>query len=466
MDHKAALDAGAAVAVSVLVTAAFRVRRRPRLAGALLALTGMTLALAMSADDFLHAWDERYHALVARHLSLHPLLPTLYESHPLPMPQDWLHALVWLHKPPLPLWLMAASLRTLGVSELAVRLPSVALHAACVYATARIGARLLDEQSGLVAAFLVAVNGQLLDLASGRKATDHVDSLLVSFSCLAIWAALAQTDAESRRAPRAALAGALAGLAVLSKWLVGLLPFAVWFAASWGRRDRRLVRDLAIGLLACAAVAGPWELYTRHAFPGAVAVESAHRWQHVVLPLDGHIGTPLFQLVEVPRVFGELSPLALIWFAWRRRGTSAHAPLLVWFALPYAFFAFVATKMAGYVMPAAPAILLVVGAAVVELWRKRRPAAFALAALLVALPVRYTLERWKPLRRFDEERAVARSVRRFVEEEGGGRVLVVGSRYPIESMFYGDVIAIEDVPPETILRPAREEGWRVVAGGP
>jgi|GEM_PF-2475173 len=31
-----------------------------------------------STDSYLHEWDERYHALVAKNLLLHPLKPTLY----------------------------------------------------------------------------------------------------------------------------------------------------------------------------------------------------------------------------------------------------------------------------------------------------------------------------------------------------------------------------------------------------
>ncbi|HZX96024.1 MAG TPA: glycosyltransferase family 39 protein, partial [Myxococcales bacterium] len=174
-DHKPVLDACAGMTAILLAAGAFRWRAHVRLAPWLAAASGTALALAMSMDDFLHPWDERYHAVVARHLISHPLVPTLYEETPLPMAPVWGSGHVWIHKPPFPLWLMAASLRLLGTCEFAVRLPSVLLLAACAFATARIGSRLLDERAGLIGAFLVAVNGNLLDLASGRKPTDHVD---------------------------------------------------------------------------------------------------------------------------------------------------------------------------------------------------------------------------------------------------------------------------------------------------
>src|SRR3954469_23389318 len=183
-DHKPVLDACAGMTAILLAAGAFRWRAHVRLAPWLAAASGTALALAMSMDDFLHPWDERYHAVVARHLISHPLVPTLYEETPLPMAPVWGSGHVWIHKPPLPLWLMAASLRLLGTCEFAVRLPSVLLLPACALATAllrlaagafapgRFGSRLLDERAGLIGRFLVAVNGTLLDLASGRKPTD------------------------------------------------------------------------------------------------------------------------------------------------------------------------------------------------------------------------------------------------------------------------------------------------------
>ena len=41
-------------------------------------LGGLILRIYSASDLFLHSWDERYHALVAKNLLQHPLLPTLY----------------------------------------------------------------------------------------------------------------------------------------------------------------------------------------------------------------------------------------------------------------------------------------------------------------------------------------------------------------------------------------------------
>ena len=53
-------------------------------------------------DPFLNLWDERFHALVAKNLMNHPLMPTLYDDPVVSMAYDrWDRATIWLHKQPL-----------------------------------------------------------------------------------------------------------------------------------------------------------------------------------------------------------------------------------------------------------------------------------------------------------------------------------------------------------------------------
>ncbi|HXO30218.1 MAG TPA: hypothetical protein VOA80_22920, partial [Thermoanaerobaculia bacterium] len=81
-------------------------RGRPEAAAAAIVAAGLVLRMYAGCDLFLHTWDERYHALVAKHLVEHPLVPTLYDHPVLPYDyRDWRSNHVWLHKPPLALWL-------------------------------------------------------------------------------------------------------------------------------------------------------------------------------------------------------------------------------------------------------------------------------------------------------------------------------------------------------------------------
>ena len=89
----------------------------------LLMAAGLLLRIYTSCDFFLHPWDEVYHAVVAKHLIHHPLMPTLYETPLLPYdPDNWTGNYIWVHKQPLPLWSMTLSMYLFGVNEIALRL--------------------------------------------------------------------------------------------------------------------------------------------------------------------------------------------------------------------------------------------------------------------------------------------------------------------------------------------------------
>src|SRR5215212_9111485 len=84
--------------------------------------------------------DESFHALVAKNLLKHPFTPTLYQRHYIPYDyREWQVNHVWLHKPIVPLWQMAASMALLGTTPLAMRLPSAILSTAAVWLTYAIG---------------------------------------------------------------------------------------------------------------------------------------------------------------------------------------------------------------------------------------------------------------------------------------------------------------------------------------
>src|ERR1044072_8462509 len=79
---------------------------------ALLMFCGLALRIYTSCDLFLHEWDERYHALVAKNMLKHFFIPTLYDRPLLPADyHNWTLAHVWLHKQPLSLWLMTGSIK-------------------------------------------------------------------------------------------------------------------------------------------------------------------------------------------------------------------------------------------------------------------------------------------------------------------------------------------------------------------
>jgi 4-amino-4-deoxy-L-arabinose transferase-like glycosyltransferase len=507
-------------------------RGRPEAAAAAIVAAGLVLRMYTGCDLFLHTWDERYHALVAKHLIEHPLVPTLYDQPVLPYDyRDWRSNHVWLHKPPLALWLMAAGMRLLGPDEIAMRLPSLLLSALAIFLTYLIGSHLGGRRVGLLAAAFQAINGYLLQLPGGRVAVDHVDNALIFFVELGILGAVLQVRswrggsgadraASERRGPGAtggadgwpafllaALAiGTVCGLAVLTKWLPGLLPIPVWLALAWRRQPpRRLAAGLLAMAAACAAVALPWQLYIHEAFPLESRWESAYNLHHLRVPIEGLGGSPFYHLAKMPRFFGELIYLPVAWFlvslvypAWRparraggqppggegavaarggRRGLEL-LPLATWLLLPYAAFSLAATKLGGYVMVAAPALFIVEASFWLWLWDReprrglgaggRTTAATALRwsalVLLPLLPLRYTVERMKIRPGYDRNPPWVRALRELPARLGSDPrpVVLFHLDRPLEAMFYTPYIAYEGLPTPPQVQRLTAAGYRVV----
>ena len=91
----------------------------------LLASAFLLRLLMISLDPYLHEWDERIHALVAKHMIIDPFKPMLIPEHLLPFDKnDVSYTDIWVHKQPLFLWQMALSMKLFGVNLVAMRLPS------------------------------------------------------------------------------------------------------------------------------------------------------------------------------------------------------------------------------------------------------------------------------------------------------------------------------------------------------
>ncbi len=462
----------AIVAASVLCFVAgwrLHARGRVRAAVGLLVLGGLLLRAFASADLFLHDWDERYHALVAKNLRAHPLRPTLYEQPLLPYDhRQWVANHVWLHKPPLPLWLMALSLAALGLNEVALRLPSLLVSLAGIALTYDLGRRLFDSRTGMMAALLQALSGFLIDRASGRQPTDHVDTLFVFLVQAGIWVAVRDVGAGRWSPGRALALGLLTGLAFLTKWLAALLVPAVWMLMLGARR--REARAPAVALAAATLVALPWQLYARFQYPLEFGWERAYDWRHLFEPLEGHAGPAWFHLAWMGRFYGELVYLPVVWFlvraarerGWRKLGVAA------WFVLPYAFFSLVATKMPAYVMIAGPSLFLMQGWYwwLVRDWvaaSGRRWPGFLLLAALLLLPARYMVERVRPFSADRRTRHWAHELKALGARLGPEPCVLVNVPRPIEAMFYSSCVAYPSAVDAATATALQHRGYRVFA---
>jgi 4-amino-4-deoxy-L-arabinose transferase len=468
----AAIGALVVATSALLLAGAVRsaARGREGLAVLLVAAAGLALRAFAASDAFLHPWDERYHALVAKNLLAHPAVPTLYDDPVLPYDhRDWGGNHVWVHKQPLALWLMAASMGLFGVNELAARLPSVLLSAAAVALTYLLGRHVGGPRVGVLAAALHATNGFLVDLAAGRASTDHVDALFVVLVELGVVLAL---RGGRRWAATAISAGAVIGLAALAKSVMGVLGLVAWAPLLWRSGARRLLASAALAAAAGVAVFLPWQIYIHSAFPLEAAHEARDAVAHAVRVFDGQAGGLHFHLELMLRYFGELSIVPMAWLGWaalRGRADRLGLGLFLWWLVTYGFYSLAATKMPAYPMTAAPAIFVATAGfwwrvrdALAQLGCWRKALAVLLLLLLVALPLRFLLERTRIFSDFDPRPAWAQAYRASRGALAGARKVIFNVERPIELMFYSGGSAYRHVPSAAEVAALKARGYDVV----
>jgi len=344
--------------------------------------------------------DEPRYAEVAREmLARHDLItPTL-------------GGLPWFEKPPLLYWLMIAGYRVLGVSEYAARLgPAICglLTAVFVYWIGKTIERSSDASSPVTGesaeqrrdglgrfSALVWLSSLGAIVFSRGASFDIVVTMTVTgaLACFFVWhvrsAPGAGNDAGEPQARMPALLVCFylfVGLSLLAKGLIGIvIPFGVIGSYFLLRREwpnRRILKSLLWGVPLAIAVAAAWfgPMLSRHGWKFVDQFIVQHHFARFVTNKYHHPEPFYFYLL----VLGALSLpwtmfLGAAFFAsrrWRWRGGMPLDRFCVfafsWIALPVVFFSFSASKLTAYILPALPAVALLIGERITCFLRAQR----------------------------------------------------------------------------------------------
>tara|TARA_R110002050_G_scaffold200591_1_gene335536 strand:- start:82964 stop:84457 length:1494 start_codon:yes stop_codon:yes gene_type:complete len=440
-----------------------------------IALSGLVLVVYMSTDFYLHDWDERYHALVAKNLISNPFKPMLYANPVLDFDfREWASNHIWMHKQPLPLWSMAASMAVFGVNELALRLPSVLLFSTGIFVIYLLSKELFNKRVGLLAAFLYSINGVILEIASGRVATDHIDLFFMVFVLFSVYAAV--LFFKTKYKGYNLLFAFFLGCAILSKWLPALVVIPVWLALSQyynSYAKKELIIELGKAILVVVIVALPWQWYAITRFANEYQWESAYNMLHITEVLADQGGSWFYHFEKLRINYGELVYLPVLWFLYRtmkQKLDFRYWAISIWFLLPYLFFSAVATKMQGYTLFAAPAIFIMIATFIDSILRKeiKLPRLWlekVIVGLLLILPIRFSVERLKPFEKRERNPAWVNAYKNFDENTEGEKLVVFGVNRPIEFMFYTSYTAYTQVPSLEKMNEILAKGYTVVING-
>lgn len=293
-----------------------------------------------------------------------------------------------LYKPPALYWFSGLSVKLFGPSRVALRLPSLlagALVALLVFVWTR---RLAGPVTGACAALLFVSNPQA-HILSRLNLTDML---------LAAWvvgaAAVLAADPSLGRKRSIALFGFLAGLAVLTKGIAGLLPLLIlglWRLVA--SRDRRpaLTRVLLTAVVAVAVIL-PWHVYQLAVHPrwfwAEYIQDEIFFWGAGAPPQTTAENQAWFYL----RRMWLTDPLlclvaaAALFEAWRKAGDPQPRILAAWLAVIAAAVLGFSYRNAAYLVPLVPA-LAILAAGYGHVFRGRVGVA-ALAVLAVLFPVK------------------------------------------------------------------------------
>jgi 4-amino-4-deoxy-L-arabinose transferase len=351
-----------------LIASALYLWQKGRAPGALILLLAGVLFISYwvaGLDEFLCLWDEQYHALVAKNLLKNPLKPMLFEHPVLDYNyRDWTANHIWLHKPPLFLWMIALSLKIFGTEAWAVRLPSLLMHALGVLLVFRLGSITINRNTGFYGAVFYGLSYHLLELAAGKFPTDHNDSAFLFFVLGSLWS-WAEYEDSGRKWYWAAAVGIFAGCAVLVKWLVGLLVYAVWTIAQTLPAGTKALKNMDFrGMIAAILISFlifiPWQIYVWWAFPLEARYEMGLNTAHFFEAVEGHGGDVWFHFRAIRDIYGggEAVPYLLaaggLLMLWKGSKTIYKVGLAAAVFITYAFYTAAATKMTSFCVIVAP----------------------------------------------------------------------------------------------------------------
>jgi len=302
---------------------------------------------------------------------------------------DWLmpqfaYGVPFWGKPPLSMWLSAASISAFGVNEFALRLPSLLLILGCgglVFLLARLRA---GRDAALWASTCFATT-VLVFVAGGAVMTDAALALGTTLAMAGFWLATNGPPALRRAAGLAFFAGLAIGM--LAKGPVALvltfLPIGAW--TLWTRAWRAVWRGLPwlAGTLLAAALVVPWYWAAERASPGFLDYFLlGEHWKRFVEP--GWSGDLYGQAHSRPHGtiwlfwIGAALPWSLPAIGWLARAAvfrhdnlrtlvrdDWQSYLLLWTVAPLLFFTISGNVLVTYVLPGLPALALLVAA----IWR-------------------------------------------------------------------------------------------------
>ncbi|HVU16143.1 MAG TPA: glycosyltransferase family 39 protein [Candidatus Didemnitutus sp.] len=298
---------------------------------------------------------------------------------------DWvtphLDGVNYFEKPPLVYWVTAASIRTFGQAEWAVRIVPAAFALVGVLLTFAATRRLYGRTAGLAAAIVLATS--LLYFALARIVVlDMAVSVLMSAALFAFILGLREPAGMRRRLLFYGLYASMA-LATLTKGLIGFMVTGaimfLWLLV-FNQWKRLRPMYLPTGAILFLAIALPWHLMAARANPTWVHRYLVYEhWERFTSPAAGRPGAwwyfvPVLILGLFPWTgFLTSAVRESLRGGWSARKRNAEGWFfVVWAGFVFAFFSASHSKLVTYILPIFPALAVLIGTRLAAMWQGRK----------------------------------------------------------------------------------------------
>jgi 4-amino-4-deoxy-L-arabinose transferase-like glycosyltransferase len=303
-------------------------------------------------------------------------------------------------------WLHVASVGTLSTAaspeRWPYRLPSALGAFAAVLLLFAAGERLFDRKTGFLAATLLASSLMLVWEAHIAK----TDAVLLATVMAAQFALVRMFTADRDEAPTPGWAPYMLwvalGVGILIKGpitplVTGLTAIGLWLFGQW-RNFWRQAKPL-IGVPLMLLIAAPWFIAIILADPEFVRESAGHDFFKKLISFqETHGGPPGYYLLASLATFapGSLFMGIALWWGWKQRREREIALCLLWLIPFWIIVEIVPTKLPHYILPAYPALALIVARAVLAVeegllpfaqWRWARIGYAAWGAMIVAFSI-------------------------------------------------------------------------------
>jgi 4-amino-4-deoxy-L-arabinose transferase len=318
------------------------------------------------ALPYLGLWDEQYHAVVAKNMMEDPFNPRLFlESPVFTNPDNWTYYTTWIHKQPFFLWCISLSYKFFGVNVIALRVPSILISSSLVYPLYMISIKSLNKLCGLITVTLYVFNPYFNNMHNGSTPTDHNDIFFVSLICWSVY--LGYLYIKTKQVKYLFLTSLICGLAVLTKWLVGLLPLSfVWIYILSNIEITPVKKFMLIltSITFTGLVFIPWQIHCYNKYNDLFITIMQHNASHISEVVEGHEGDFLHHLRMVELFIGYNWVFLIVLiitglYLYKDHILKLNLTLII--MVVHLFFGFVKTKMDNFTLILLPFYLTTIG---------------------------------------------------------------------------------------------------------